>query len=250
MRPKRSNDDLSKAFFHLSYELQKLKYCGELLAPPQNLNLPDNVFAVLMESFLIHARNLNQFFHGWDMKIRNQGRVYREEAIAEDFFMDQGESWKKPSEGLSKVDKQKIDKQLAHITYEREITTRASWDFPSILNCLTEDFDSFARSVHPEKVRLKVRDSLPGEYFFVDIHPIKELTSTDGHRKCMIYRQADGKFHVDTWELSQVHYLDLPGPVWARVFDTMLAGTLPIAEKLAQERLQSKSGPNSNWFEA
>jgi len=69
-RKTRDNKELQAASVHLLYELTMLEHCGLHLeeSPPEGME----DYAVLMESFLIHARNLNYFFYGLDMNAKNR----------------------------------------------------------------------------------------------------------------------------------------------------------------------------------
>jgi len=117
-RPNRSDAALRKASEHLWYELEMLRFCGSKLIE----DLPRNgwLYATVMESFLIHARNLNEFFFATDIAIE-RGRKrppYKDDMIVEDFLG--GLTWTKPDEyRLSEKEVDLISKRLAHLTYSR-----------------------------------------------------------------------------------------------------------------------------------
>lgn len=150
-RPKRTPEEFREASYHVWYECEMLKYCANELLPHGPSD--GESFAVLMESFLIHARNLNQFLYGRERYLENC-RLDPDEVIAEDFFAGY-EPWVKPQDyRISEDNLRRINRQLAHISYGRKRSTRNSWDFADLAK-LTRMFKLFVEEapgtrLHPE----------------------------------------------------------------------------------------------------
>jgi len=167
-RPPISEQMLADASWHLWYEREMLNYCGNILvgrAPSSR-----DQFAVLMESFLIHARNLNYFFYAKEMaeESKNRKAIWFDDVIAEDYF-ENLLPWSKPLENrLSRDEIDKMNKQLAHISYARKITNRSAWDFQGIQTRLLRTVDAFVRAVPRERLHPALFGAYPGNYFYVD----------------------------------------------------------------------------------
>ena len=148
-RPPRTIQELKTAAHHLRYEREMLEFTGaRLTGNPHPINLD---YAVLMESFLIHARNLNEFFYGLEMDSKGK-RLRLNDVIAEDFF-DPQIPWVKPQDKrLPDTPRQQINDQLAHLTYAREVGKYDDWDFQDIRQRMNGLVDSFFQAVAPDKV--------------------------------------------------------------------------------------------------
>src|SRR5688572_28101305 len=111
--------ELIAAFKQVSYEAKVLKYSGDLLQSPEQPT--DLEFAVLLESFLIHARNLNDFFCGLE-RVNDEGSLEQilrglpeNDVIVEEFFASDASWEKQPENLLTKEQRDSINRQLAHI---------------------------------------------------------------------------------------------------------------------------------------
>jgi hypothetical protein len=146
----RMPQELKIVAHHLKYEKAMLEFTGErLLRHPSPVNLD---YAVLMESFLIHARNLNEFFYGWEMAANGQKMLLQDDVIAEDFF-DAKKRWLKPQTNrLSDELRQRINDQLSHLTYARVVGRYGDWDFSDIRQRMSNLVDLFFQEVSPDKV--------------------------------------------------------------------------------------------------
>lgn len=146
----RTIDELKAAAQHLRYERAMLMFTGARLTKeplPQGLD-----YAVLMESFLIHVRNLNEFFFGLDMAKEGKKTVFQNDMVVEDFFEYQ-KQWAKPqSKRLSDDLRQQINDQLTHLTYARKVGHYHDWDFVNLQNRMNCIVDSFFQSIDPNKV--------------------------------------------------------------------------------------------------
>jgi hypothetical protein len=169
---RKTEKELIAAFEQIAYEINMLKYCGNLLQSPKRPEGSEH--AILMESFLIHARNLNSFFCGLERvsdkgkleKIR--GGVPENDVIVEEFFLST--PWEKLAEELLSEDlRNKINYQLAHISYERTISRADTWDYKMIQERLQRVLDKFISTVplvkhHPELKELL--EEPPGPSYF------------------------------------------------------------------------------------
>ena len=147
----RSLSELQKAAHHLRYEQSMLEYTlSRLKRDPKPLNLE---FAMLMESFLIHTRNLNGFFYGWELSNEENKRLLKNDVIVEDYF-EKEHPWNKPQNCRIPTElRHRIDQQLAHITFGREIGHYGDWNFTGMYNNIMTLFYSFNNSVDPEKIK-------------------------------------------------------------------------------------------------
>jgi hypothetical protein len=113
-RRRRTQKQLQDASRQVYDEFSMLRYCGERL--PRRESTDCKEFVVLMESFLIHARNLDHFFYGVDRAVENHG-LFPEDAVAEDFFSSD-DPWQQPTTTrLSDDELRGISRQLARISY-------------------------------------------------------------------------------------------------------------------------------------
>lgn len=147
--PPKATQELRVGAHHLRYEREALEFAGTQLAQrPYPTGL---YYAILMESFLIHARNINEFFYGLDMA-RGGKPLYDDDVIVE-YFFDAQDPWAKPlANELPDDVRQHINQQLAHITYSRKVGRYGDWDFRGIQQRMCSLVDLFYQSVDPLKV--------------------------------------------------------------------------------------------------
>lgn len=153
-RPQRSPDDLRKMLSHLDYELGMLGWSANKVRPLRDDMEAEEKIAVVgaLESFLIHARNLYDFFYE-DKKKQDS------DVLAADFFEDTG-TWKtnRPNRtDLPKVDSRPmigaINKYLAHITWDRvDGDSTPTWPVAEILTNL-KSADELFRNLVPREYR-------------------------------------------------------------------------------------------------
>ncbi len=103
---------------------------------------PAAIQFALIEAFLIHARALiHTFYPG--------GRVDRDDVLAADFF-DVPASWEQARPALPAIlapIRERINGELAHISYRRLTVRDPSWDYVGILAAIEELFRVFHRAV-------------------------------------------------------------------------------------------------------
>ena len=109
MTQSRSPTKLKEAAEHVQYEINRLIDAQELLSR----NLSPALTNLVLESFLIHVRNLDAFFYN--------PRKNRNDVLAEDFYPDASE-WAENRPQLPKVIKEnrtRLHRSLAHLSYSR-----------------------------------------------------------------------------------------------------------------------------------
>jgi hypothetical protein len=152
-RMRRTQKQLQDASRQVYDEFSTLRYCGEMLPHCESTDCKE--FVVLMESFLVHARNLDHFFYGVD-RVAEKHYLSPEDAMAEDFF-SADDSWQKPAANrLSENELRGISVQLSRISYLHPNVHRRAWDFESIQARLARTFCEFA-------------EQAPGDYLCPEI---------------------------------------------------------------------------------
>jgi hypothetical protein len=110
-------------------------------------SIDQNFSNMAQETFLLHARNLREFFYRDDKQRLDDARAF-------EFFIDK-DSWRKlrPNETDSiKEVKNRADKELAHLTYKRISGTPPEklWDYRKIFFDFIEVIEVFLKQL-PEK---------------------------------------------------------------------------------------------------
>jgi len=140
--PKRPEEELREGSYHLYYEIsiffETARWYSEIKKAAQgtvNVSIPLTVLQnAFLESFLIHARLLLEFFHK---------ECFRPDDIKpSDFLSDEGDSKKiiKPDKLLMK-EKDHMDKKLAHLTYTR--SREYAWNLSAILKGIVDCLNSY-----------------------------------------------------------------------------------------------------------
>ena len=150
--PNRDNHSLSElkeASFHLNYEINMLFISRVELSNAKNnvLGAIKNAYLLnaILESFLIHTRNLIDFFY-IDSPLRRGDDV-----VAEHFI----ENWKiqRPLvTALLNDTKSRANKHLAHLTYERRSFEPPTWAFEEIERDLNNVLSNFFEYASEEKL--------------------------------------------------------------------------------------------------
>jgi len=137
-REKRTSEQLQAASDPLHYELWMFQKTAEALAT--GICGEGVLHNALLESFVIHARNLLDFLYP-------KKNLWPDDVIAGDFF-DDPKSW--ISERPSKSEKiaslhNRAGKEVAHLTYARlDVTPETKpWQFVEIANEVVSVFDKF-----------------------------------------------------------------------------------------------------------
>jgi len=96
----------------------------------------------LIESFGIHVRSLLDFFYA--------KKKHKNDVLAEHFYSTPNEWIKlrpeKSDKELKKI-KDRVNKEIAHLTYDRQKVKEKSWPFSQILKDLNKVIDIFIESV-------------------------------------------------------------------------------------------------------
>jgi len=145
-RTKRTDAELQEASNHLRYEFSMLGSVAQAIASGMSSN--GWLLNALLESFVIHFRNLLDFFYPTE-------NAKNDDVLAEDYF-DDG-AWNKIRPALSDAMAQgkiRAHKEIAHLTYARLQVTPESknWKFIDITNELNEIMEVFVS--HVPKARL------------------------------------------------------------------------------------------------
>jgi hypothetical protein len=144
MRTVDLSDSELKAFSgeHLRYELQLLLFTGQQLGRG-----PIPVMrSVLIESFVIHLRNLIDFFY--------TPRSKEDDVIAEDFCP----GWNESISNTLKGAKERANKELSHITLGRKsgLDPSKPWDVGALYQEVHEVATRFAVKASPAKLSAEV----------------------------------------------------------------------------------------------
>ena len=123
-RPRRTNDELRGALEHLTYELKALQGAFDFFFEP----FVERKFSearLVLEAFLVHTRNLIDFFHGDPTKARD------DDMVAQD-FLPPSTDWPSicPPFPLDLEDtRTAVHKLVAHLTYARVEYAREKWSW-------------------------------------------------------------------------------------------------------------------------
>lgn len=160
-RKSRTQESLLEASYHLHYERKALQHlCDRLVHNP-----PDGGFeyAAIMDSFLLHARNLDHFLYGVDRAVQpvKPGKVFREDVVAEDFFSP-SPPWQKSMAGqLTQQEIEHINNQLAHLSYLRTRKQRDEYPFEDIRNRLLGTLEQFVKDAPAANLCQELLDDAP-----------------------------------------------------------------------------------------
>lgn len=109
----------------------------------------DDTTKSIIEVCLLHARALRDFLH----RGRTDQGVHKTDVLAVDFF-DPTDPWVKPAFPYLMLHKDRVNRALAHLSYERagyELTGR-DWDFKAIIAEVTDAWRAFLNAL-PETRR-------------------------------------------------------------------------------------------------
>ncbi len=142
VKGKGHDPQLRKASEHVAYELRMLTVTYRAWTVASQSEFPVWFRIVLVESFLIHARNLIEFFN---CKTSKRGNI---KAVA---FLPDDRDWQGLQGSnplLVRREFQKINEFLAHLTWSRVETEAPRWNLDSIFEAhsgLATRFADFAR---------------------------------------------------------------------------------------------------------
>lgn len=145
-RTVRSDEQLREAAKHVFYELSVLIYAAEHLGGSHSspMSTPsDNDLNVALDSFLLHFRNLRAFL------CPSIGPFRDDDILASDFLKEPRERDFGDPNALT-VDKDRIDKMLAHISYDRDdyiAKGNGAWAVARIAATVLRQFDLFLASL-------------------------------------------------------------------------------------------------------
>jgi hypothetical protein len=127
---------------HLLYELQYFKLTAESLAGEN----PGHMRSILIESFVIHLRNLIDFFFTPGKK--------DDDVVATDFCP----GWNDPISTTLKVARERANKELSHLTLGRKkgLDPTKPWDVAGLFREVSDVAKRFARQASPTKLNPEV----------------------------------------------------------------------------------------------
>jgi|GEM_PF-2317965 len=143
---KPDGDTLKKAFQHVRYEAWMLKQTSRML--PSFPNLQEPCDRAVLESFVIHTRNLLDFLY------KGEGKNY----IAAEHFIN-ADVWRaqRPKQTRLLRDAYKrANNDVAHLTYTRLENSKSDnpWPIPEITKEILEAYAVFEKLVQPKHPNL------------------------------------------------------------------------------------------------
>jgi len=160
-RRTRSQAVLLEASYHVHYERKVLQHHCDVLVnrPPSG----GHEYAALMDSFLLHARNLNHFLYGVDRAVQlgNPRIVQANDVIAED-YLPWSAGWQKRRGGqLSEQEIRDINVQLAHLSYTRARRVRDDYPYEGIRDRLIQTLEQFIGDAPPANLCKELLNDYP-----------------------------------------------------------------------------------------
>jgi len=135
--------NMAAELHHVLYEIKMLTLALLELGKP---NLPNGFGNAWMESFAIHARNLNEFF--------GHKKKHDEYMRAIDFI-----HWSNPYQFDWKLNN-RASEQVAHLTFNRENPEKKTdWDFKGIYESLRVPSVEFLKAVAADETLMGWRDN-------------------------------------------------------------------------------------------
>ena len=143
MRPTRTDEELKKISRDVSYEIVMMQgaaaaFCGVSVSEHVLKNLA-------LEGFLLHLRNLRDFFYSKTAK--------PDDVLAADFFEDphKWQSVRPPLATVVEEKRDRLNRQLAHLSYSR-LSFQKSWgNIGEMLSEVMKTVSAFLRSLPQEK---------------------------------------------------------------------------------------------------
>ena len=131
---------------HLLYEFQIFRWVADSIAKkPTGFES-----SALLESFIIHLRNLSDFFYSDSDR--------NDDVLAADFF-DKPEEWKSGAMPQTLKDaRERANKEVSHITYKRKGAgdIAKSWNVTGLSNDIETTAKQFAAAASKKKLHSKV----------------------------------------------------------------------------------------------
>jgi hypothetical protein len=124
---------------HLLYELQMFVFAGRELARP---NLAGPMRSIVIESFVIHLRNLIDFFF--------TPPTHDDDVAAIHFYPQ----WNEAIPDILKVARNRANKELSHLTLERKTGLHPDkpWDVAALYQSMHKVAEKFVSKASPAKL--------------------------------------------------------------------------------------------------
>ncbi len=150
----RSNDELIAASYHLAYEIEMMRGCAVCLSqipqpPPHAI-----IFNALLNSFLMHVRNIVEFLY------TESGKATNDQVIAEDYFRGNFEEWRmiRPEKTeLLRETHVALQQAAAHLSYRR-ITRHPFWGWNDVGRDLELIMNEFVKNVPVNRIHDDLRN--------------------------------------------------------------------------------------------
>jgi hypothetical protein len=162
------------------HELQYFRYTAGELAP---LDKPSPMVTVLLESFLIHLRNLIDFLHTPRVK-------EEDDVIASDFCP----GWSETMSSTLKAAKERANKELSHLTLERKSAHDPSkpWDVAGLFYEVSDVAKRFAAKASPTKLSPEVPKWLGVNYGTITVAVFGNMTTSSNTTSTMTVTSFGG----------------------------------------------------------
>ena len=129
--------DTARALF--AYELNMFRAVTDAIFAP---GLPHMVKNALLESALVHVRNLHDFFV--------QRPSARDDVLAAYYVHGSGESWEPGDLEHVMSCQQDINKSLSHLTFHR-VVSKPQWHIGELRREIESTYSSFVRALPPDE---------------------------------------------------------------------------------------------------
>jgi hypothetical protein len=184
-RPVRTQEELKKARRHVSYEACMLEETAQIL--PSFPNLQDPRDRAVLESFLIHFRNLFCFLY---REAKNISDITAEDLIDPKVWRTQ---WlRKESSSLTNLYK-RAHKEVAHLAYDRlENTASATpWPIPEIKKQILDAYAEFDKLAEPKCRQFDLGQSATANVVTVSITGIAGAPQVEGMERPAALRSTE-----------------------------------------------------------
>lgn len=138
----KNSDKLIEACRHIHHELRMMNFTAEHFEKQNHLDIK----SALLESFLIHCRNLIDFFYPTDFCKKDKDNILAEHYV---------EAWPNNiSDGLNNYRKM-VNKKLAHLSYSRIEGTE--WPIAELQNIINGLMREFIQKAPTDKLSYELR---------------------------------------------------------------------------------------------
>ncbi len=148
----RTKEELRTASDFVYYEYSMIIDMFQAFCNPQSYNCDDSIRNAILESFLIHARNIIEFMYN--------DKNSRKDDIAANDFTYKTKNWKEirlPQSDFLNEQYKRAHKKLAHLTYYRQEDT-GGWNLSKIKYEIDCCFKIFVENVSKDELGERWKD--------------------------------------------------------------------------------------------